>query len=477
MESQMQNQAREGMRMLIESEAERLADLPYGSDMSNELLQFLGSFATKSSFLGESLSRNLQVDSAAKAFHLSTVVKSLSDRLTAEPLLSPSMNEILLWILVKRAAKYGTYLASDIKNTIGSEKFHENLVNSLKNSRLPPLSSLDLPSSQTAHLFRPASHPAFSRTDYSSLLPPAELQQMAVSSSTGFSSVITAPGSEYSTGSVDPTLVRVESVTVDFHSAVQARLQRLQDICQDSRSAYNSFFERIRTEIYLLQIGTADVRVLTEVSRLWSQQRFWVDPISPRHQAIGYLLPQTRRMDSNEILLQLAAAMLNDRCMRTVEHQSTAKMMIGSLQMWGEKENQERIAGTDLSSTSQQNISSSGSSFPETVSDGLFTADLKESSVDVFVYGNPRIHVVMPRYVGSLSLVVVGVTVSCWGPGVQALGKGLIRDPTKQIVTHARIGESFGKTRPQTSAQALKFARIRNQFSKYLDHKEIYDAW
>lgn len=98
-------------------------------------------------------------------------------------------------------------------------------------------------------------------------------------------------------------------------------------------------------------------------------------------------------------------------------------------------------------------------------------------SVDVFVYGNHRTHVVMPRYVGSLSLVVVGVTVSYWGPGVQDLGKGLIRDPTKQIVIHARIGGSFAKTRPQTSAQALKFARVRNESSEYLDHKEIYDAW
>jgi hypothetical protein len=365
--------------MSVKIEAQRLADLPYGSDISIELLRFLERFATKSSFLGESPSRNLQVDSAAKSFHLSTVVDLLLDRLTAKPLLSPSMNEILLWILVKRATQYGTYLASDIKKTIGSEEFHQNLVNSLRNSRLPPLASLDLPPPEVAHFSRPASHPAFSRTDYSSLLPPAGSQQMAAPSSTGFRSVITAPGSVYSTGSVDPTLVCAESATVDFHSAVQARLQRLREICEDSRSTYISFFATIRTEIYLLQIGSADVRVLTEVSRLWSQQRFWVDPISPHHQAIGYLLPESRRMGSNEILLQLAAAMLNDRCTRTAQHQSTAKMMIGSLQMWGEKEIQERIAGTDSSSTSQQNIPSSGSSFPETVSDGLFTADLKES--------------------------------------------------------------------------------------------------
>lgn len=377
MESQMEDQALIGMRMSVKIEAQRLADLPYGSDMSIKLLPFLESFATKSSFLGESPSRNLRVDSATKSFHLSTVVKLLSDRLTAEPLLSPSMNEILLWILVKRATQYGTYLASDIKKTIGSEEFHQKLVNSLRNSRLPPLASLDLPPPEIAHFSRPASHLAFSRTDYSSLLPPAVSQQMVAPSSTGFRSVNTAPGSVYSTGSIDPTLVCVESITVDFHFAVQVRLQRLQDICQDSRSTYNSFFGRVRMEIYLLQIGSADV--LTELSRQWSQQRLWVEPISPHHQAIGYLLPESRRMDSNESLLQLAAAMLNDRCTRTVEHQSTAKMMIRSLQMWGEKEIQERTAGTDSSSTSQQNIPSSGSSFPETVSDGLFTADLKET--------------------------------------------------------------------------------------------------
>jgi hypothetical protein len=347
----------------VNDRAKEVASISNHFEFKKGLLKFLGEFASESPLLDRIPGPVLPVDEGTGSSYLSYIENSLSDGNTGLSLLSSRLNQILLWIFLDHAQQHGLSAPAIIEDLVTTQDFHGDLVAAVGLPRLPSLGSTGLlsikdPSSSFSSdpHFHSASPAGFQSGSWSQMsnVHPSRQQYSPV------------PGAASEAGSV-LTLVYADIKDVDKDA--RELLQRLQRVSRDTRKC-NTFFGIIRNEIKAMD--QVHPGVLWTMLCLWCQEWEWIDPISPGHPDVPFLIPEGTVQ--RDLLLPIAAAMLNHRCTGVSFHnrKQTAREIMKFLSNWVKESRAEQVTIDDALAFSGRTASSYATFTGQTYGSGQF---------------------------------------------------------------------------------------------------------